>query len=80
LGEAARKTLGRVIIEKNSNSEGVLEVYTLSQNLEQKLLTNVKKNEGGFFITLPPSEIARVADSIADYVKKRLPEPAVLPR
>ncbi|MEW6012079.1 MAG: FHIPEP family type III secretion protein [Elusimicrobiales bacterium] len=78
LGEAARKTLGRVIIEKNSNSEGVLEVYTLSQNLEQKLLTNVKKNEGGFFITLPPSEIARVADSIADYVKKRLPEPAVI--
>ncbi len=78
LSEAARKSLYRIITEKNLNSEKVLEIFSLSSELEQKLLSNLKKNEGGYFITIPPSEMNRIAEAIAEKVKEKLPEPAVV--
>ncbi|MCX7905411.1 MAG: flagellar biosynthesis protein FlhA [Elusimicrobiales bacterium] len=78
LSEAARKVLARYITEKNLNTEGILEIYTFSPKLEEIISSNVKKTEQGYFISLSPSEITKIADKIAEVAKDRLPEPVVI--
>lgn len=78
LSESARKVLSRYITEKNLNHDGTLEIYTFSPRLEEMISSNVKKTDSGYFITLPPSEITKIADRIAEITKNRLPQPVVI--
>jgi len=78
LSEAARKALSRNIIEKFLNQENELEIFTINPELEQKLVSNLRKNENGYFITITPDEINLIADSIAKVLKERFIENPVI--
>lgn len=78
LSETARKYLARIITEKNLNSQNRLDILTFSPGLEQKLISNLKKNDSGFNITLSPNDVHKIIDRIADEAKKLLPQPVVI--
>lgn len=80
LTEYVRQALKRTITRKFTD-EGKLKVITLNQDLENLIMSNVKKTEYGSYITLQPELMQKIVSAHTKEVKKLgdiLTEPVIL--
>ncbi len=80
LTEYVRQSLKRTISQKYSEA-GQLKVINLDSDVEDRIIKNVKKAEGGTYLALDPEVIQRIVERTTEQinkVKRLVQEPVVL--
>ena len=80
LTEYVRQALKRTISRRFS-SGGQMKVLTLDSGIEESIIKNIKRMEGGAYLTLEPDVIQKIVTATKtqiDKVRKLVPEPIIL--
>lgn len=70
LTEYVRQSLIRTISKRTFKEKQVNKVLSLSQELEEKIMSNIQHSEQGAFVALEPSEIQNMINNIATQVEQ----------
>jgi len=70
LTELVRKSLGRVISDRFSDSNGRINLLSLDPRLEEEIREKLEKTDGEVRLNLPPSRLRQIAAGVSEQIRK----------